>query len=128
MAGVAAASAAAPSKSCLRVKSGIGLDISWALRWRPEQHIPRSSAGEHAEEFRYLRIDFQPGVLILIDDFDRRDRAIEIAGELLNGALVKRFVLLVCVPGFDCRSSSCAIAYYAADDSFEWGEYGRPAS
>ena len=127
-----APSAAARSKSFRRVRLGIGRelsiahatqasraperrlaaaphelsvgDASWTLRRRSEQRITRSSAGEHSEEIRDLRTDPQPRVFISIDGLYTRDGPINLPGELLNSALVTRFVILIFVQRLHCLS------------------------
>ena len=54
----------------------------------------RSSAGAHSEEIRDLRTDLQPRVFIFVNGLYTRDGPINLQGELLNSALVKRFVIL----------------------------------
>jgi len=104
-AGVVAPNAAAPRKSFLRVKWGIGWELSIAGAFRPEQRITCSSAGEHSQKIRDFRVDLQP-----------RDGPIDFPGEPFYCALVKRFVILVLVQGLRCLSRSCAVADCAADD------------
>ncbi len=100
------------TKSDRRLSVG---DANWTLRRRSEQRITRSSAGEHSEKIRDLRTDLQPRVFIFVDGLYTRDGPIHFPGELLNGALVKRFVILVFVQRLHCLSPSCALADSATE-------------
>ena len=73
------------------------------LRRRSEQHITRSSAGEHSKQICNLRTDLQPRVFIFVDGLYTREGSIDFPGELFNGALVKCFVFLVFVQRLHCR-------------------------
>jgi hypothetical protein len=72
-------------------------DASWTLRRRSEQRITRSSAGEHSEEIRDLRVDLQLSVLFFVNGLYTHDGPIHFPGELFNSASVKRLVVLVLV-------------------------------
>jgi hypothetical protein len=83
--------------------SSVG-DANCKLRRSSEQCSSRSPAGEHADEIRDLGTDLQLRVFIFVDNLHTRNRPIHFAGELFNGTLVKRFVILVFVQRLHCLS------------------------
>jgi hypothetical protein len=75
-------------------------DASLTLCRRSKQPITRPSTGKYPQKLRDLRVDLEPGVLVLVDSLYARDGPINFPSELLNSALVKRFVILVLVQGW----------------------------
>jgi len=91
-----------------------------ALRRRAEQSSACSSAGEHSEEIRDLRVELQPRVFIFVDGLYTRNGPVYFPGELLNSALVQRFLIRVFVQSLHRLSPSCALVDSTVADSLEW--------